>query len=188
MKSAVPGRLVATVAISILALTGCQEGQEPSTEASTPSAGTDVDVPSRSTSPAPETRTAPSYTDPSKADTYCEAIADLAQLNDEAAEDDEEATIGQMGDRLDLLVSGTAHISKLAPNQAAEEEWKAVSDDYSEATNLFKSSGGQVSNTDFLVLLSDATQTANSTYRHQADSVKEKCGVDITKLIAEEKQ
>lgn len=188
MKSAVPGRLAAAVAISILVLTGCQESQEPSTEASTPSADTEVDAPSQSPSPPPDTQTAPSYTDPSKADTYCEAIADLVQLNDEAAEDDEEATIGQMGARLDLLVSGTAHISELAPNRETESEWKAVSDDYSEATNLFKSSGGQVSNTDFLVLLSDATQTANTTYRHQADSVKEECGVDITKLIAEEKQ
>ncbi|WP_298417959.1 hypothetical protein [Brevibacterium sp.] len=186
MKSAVYGRLAAAAAISMVVLTGCQKSQEPSTEDSAPSTDAEADMPSQSPSLPPKTQAAPSYTDPSKADTYCEAIADLVQLNEEAAEDDEEATISQMGARLDLLVSGTARISDLAPDHEAAEDWKAVSDDYSEATNLFKSSGGQVSNTDFLVLLSDATQTANFAYRHQADSVDEDCGVDITKLIAEE--
>lgn len=186
MKPSTPIHLVtAAVAIPALLLTGCQTSNEPIADKSPTSTPSETATETPTPTPSP-TETTVSYTDPSQADTYCGAIEDLVTLNDESSKQDQSTIVDQMGTRLDLLVAGTAHIGKLGPDDAAQE-WKATSDEYSQAADLFKSSGGQVSNTDFLRLLSSATKTANATYEHQADSVEDECGIDITKLIAEEK-
>ncbi|WP_181276446.1 hypothetical protein [Brevibacterium oceani] len=187
MKLASIKRLLATVAVSAIFLTGCQANQRPTADSSPAPTDADIDVPTQTEQP-PSSPATPTYTDPSQADTYCDAINGLVKLSDEASKDDEETTVNQMGTRLDLLVTGTSRIGELAPDTKTAKEWKRVSNGYNEATDLFKSSGGQVSNTDFLLLLSEATQTANETYRSQSDAVDEECGVDITKLIAEEKK
>lgn len=187
MRLAPIKRLLATAVISAVFLTGCQTNQRPAADSSPAPTDADIDVPTHSEQP-PSSPATPTYTDPSQADTYCDAISDLAKLGDEASKDDEETTVNQMGTRLDLLVKGTSRIGELAPDTKTAKAWTTVSDDYKEATDLFKSSGGQVSNTDFLLLLSEATQTANETYRGQSDAVDEECGVDITKLISEEKK
>lgn len=193
MKSSTSIRL-ATVAVAIpaLLLTGCQSPAEstasepvPSAEAATPNPSSEAAAASP-TPEAPATEAAPSYTDPSEADTYCGAIEDLVSLSNEASDQNEQTIVNHMGTRLDLLAAGTAHIGKLAPGEESQG-WEATGDDYKEAADLFKSSGGQVSNTDFLMLLSTATKTANTTYENQAETVDEECGIDITKLVAEAK-
>lgn len=193
MKSSTSIRLATlAVAIPALLLTGCQSPAEPtadqpapSTEAATPNPSSEAATASP-TPEAPATEAAPSYTDPSEADTYCGAIEDLISLSNEASDQNEQTIVNHMGTRLDLLAAGTAHIGKLAPDEASQD-WEATGDDYKKAADLFKSSGGQVSNTDFLMLLSTATKTANTTYEHQAETVDEECGIDITKLVAEAK-
>lgn len=187
MKSAPTGRLVTALVFSAIILTGCNTNQQPEAGPTPTPTDTETDTPSQSPTPSATAETS-KYTDPSQADTYCDALDDLLRLSEEAASDDEETTVAQMGTRLDLLVAGTSHIGDLAADEEAAKEWKAVSDGYSEATNLFRSSGGQVANTDFLLLLSEATKTANTTYRNQSDSVEDECGIDITKLIAEEQK
>lgn len=193
MKSSTSVRLATfAVAIPALLISGCQsptaptaDQPVPSTEAATPNPSSEAAAASP-TPEAPATEAAPSYTDPSKADTYCGAIEDLVSLSNEANDQNEETIIHLMGTRLDLLVAGTANIGELAPGDSSQD-WKAMSADYEEAADLFKASGGQVSNTDFLMLLSKATKTANTTYEHQAETVDEECGIDITKLVAEAK-
>lgn len=182
---------VLAMTVSAFVLAGCQaaphsdEREVPApTEASTDTPTRATQPPESPTSTADATRT---YTDPSKADTYCTAIEDLITLNDEASKEDEKTTVAELGTRLDLLVSGTQNISKLAPNNGAEHDWESMSTDYKKAADLYKSSGNQVSNTDFLLLLSEATTTANTTYRHQSKQVEQDCGVDITQLIVEKK-
>lgn len=180
------------ITVSAFLLAGCQSTGPRSDEREVPApTEASTDTPTRATEPseAPTATEAAqsSYTDPSKADTYCTAIEDLVTLNKEASKEDESTTVTELGTRLDLLVSGTKHISELAPNDDAEHAWQAMSDDYQKAADLYKSSGNQVSNTDFLLLLSEATTTANTTYRHQSEQVEQNCGVDITQLIGEEK-
>ncbi|TSI14906.1 hypothetical protein [Brevibacterium aurantiacum] len=187
MKPPHPIRLVAVVGVtSALLLSGCQSHKDQIAEEPPASTSPTEKVLQSPTPSATATPTAGSYTDPSKADTYCGAIGGLVALNDEANAQDEKTIIDEMGTRLDLLVTGTAHISKLAPEGAAQD-WEAVSNDYGKAADLFKSSGGQVSNTNFLLLLSAATKTADKTYKDQAEPVDDECGIDITELIAEEK-
>lgn len=197
MKHTPSIRLAAfTLTVSALFLSGCQSSSQSDDREIPAPQDTTSETPTPSETPPPsekptessaDTEASRAYTDPSKAHTYCAAIEDLITLNDEAGEEDEKTTIKGLGARLDLLVTGSAHIGELAPNDAAEKGWDAMSADYKKAADLFKSSGNQVSNTDFLLLLSNATTTANKTYDHQSEQVEASCGVDITELIAEEK-
>lgn len=196
MKHTTSIRLAAfTLTLSALFLSGCQSSPQPEREIPAPQ-DTTGDAPKPSQTPAPsaaptkhpaDTGASRAYTDPSEADTYCSAIEDLITLNEEAGEEDEGETVKGLGKRLDLLVAGSENIGRLAPNEGAEKGWDAMSGDYEKAADLFKSSGNQVSNTDFLLLLSNATTTANKTYEHQSKQIEASCGVDITQLIAEKK-
>lgn len=183
---------IGSLGVAVLVLTGCQGNTSSAPEQSTPASPehSPESEPAKESGESPEpdsTEAAPSYTDPSTARTYCGALKGLVKMSEEIKDESEEAIVKGMDSRLELLAKSTARIGELAPDNKASQSWNKVSKDFGEASEFFKSSGRQIANTDFLVLLADATRSADATFRSQADPVRKECGVDISKLASEQK-
>lgn len=125
------------------------------------------------------------YTVPAEADDYCGVLEGLVQLNDEASMQSQDASLDQLGERLELFVGAAAELSELAPDEESEEQWGAVEEAYGELHDFYLSSGGQVENEQFIVLLAEATQVSAEAYESQQEGVQEECDVDLSLLMQE---
>ena len=185
-----------------LLLTGCSSGDAPGgagpgdggeettaspTESpdSEPSA-TDVDVTSDADEEADEAAQGSGeveYVDPSGSDDYCGVLADLDEFSKQASGQTDDASIDQLGERLDLLVATGERLVELSPTEDAKDDWSEYTEAYSDVRDFYVSSGQQISNDDFITELAKSVEVTNRVYESRRESVKDECGVDLDQFI-----
>lgn len=125
------------------------------------------------------------YVRPAVAKDTCGVIDGLIELNEQASTQDIEASVSQLGERLQLVAEGAGKLEVLAESEEEASQWSRVDARYSEAADFLAASGGQVSSDAFVALLGDAVAASNEAYVGLKPYAQEVCNVSIEYLVAE---